>query len=437
MDRRGGLLGRALSVVALVTLAAAPLHAAGFSIFEQGSKAVGMGGAFTAQADDPSMLFYNAGGLAFVDKTDFSVGATWIRSTKADFKGAGPFPGNGYSAEQETLSKFPPHAYWVQPITSTWKFGLGVESPFGLTTSWKDPNQFAGRFLSTKAALQAIDINPTLGWQITPTFGLGIGGIVRVSKVELNRHLAAVDPFTLQAADIGRLNLTSDYTKDSYGFNIGILHRWNESFSWGLSYRSEIKVKYTGNAEVTQIPTGDPAFDGLVGAQIPFGTKLPVKTEIDYPAEASLGLAFALTRNLLLETDVDWTGWSAFKTVPITFTGGAGNSLPDTSLPQDWKDVLSYRAGLRWTTSPSSQWRFGLVFDKTPQPEEGVSPLLPDADRTGYCIGYGHTQGFRYDVGLMYLDFKKRTVNQFRPTEGPFFGTYQTQAVLLGLTLNF
>ncbi|HEY4592250.1 MAG TPA: outer membrane protein transport protein, partial [Thermoanaerobaculia bacterium] len=128
-------MGRALSVAALVTLAAAPLHAAGFSIYEQGSKAMGMAGAFTAQADDPSLLFYNAGGLAFVDKREFSVGATWIRSTKADFDGAAPFPGPSYSAKQETLSEFPPHAYWVQPITSTWKFGLGIETPFGLTTS--------------------------------------------------------------------------------------------------------------------------------------------------------------------------------------------------------------------------------------------------------------------------------------------------------------
>jgi long-chain fatty acid transport protein len=430
-------MGRALGVVALVALAAAPIHAAGFSIFEQGSKALGMAGAFTAQADDPSMLFYNAGGLAFVDRTGFSLGATWIRSTKADFQGSGAFPGPGYRAEQETLSQFPPHAYWVQPLSSTWKFGLGIETPFGLTTSWKNPDQFAGRFLSTKASLQAFDINPTLGWQVTPTFGIGVGGIVRVSKVELNRHIAAVDPFTLQAADIGRLKLTSDYTKDSYGFNIGILHRWNESFSWGLSYRSKISVKYEGSARLTPISTGDPVFDQILALQLPFNTKLPVKTEIDYPDQASLGLAFALTRNLLLETDFDYTGWSSFKDVPITFTGGATNSLPSTNLPQNWKNSYSYRAGLRWTVSPASQWRFGFVYDQTPQPEEGVSPLLPDADRNGYCIGYGHTQGFKYDVGLMFLDFKSRTKNKFLPSEGPFQGTYKTQAVLLGLTLNF
>jgi long-chain fatty acid transport protein len=158
---------------------------------------------------------------------------------------------------------------------------------------------------------------------------------------------------------------------------------------------------------------------------------------LDYPATASLGLAFALTRNLLLETDANWMGWSSFKNVPINFTGGAGNSLPDANLPQGWKDVYNYRAGLRWTTSPASQWRFGIVFDNTPQPEENVSPLLPDADRIGYCVGYGHTQGFRFDTALMFLDFKKRTKSTFAANEGPFLGTYQTQAVLLGLTLNF
>ena len=45
----------------------------------------------------------------------------------------------------------------MQPITSTWKIGLGIETPFGLTTEWKDPNDFAGRFISTKASLDAFD----------------------------------------------------------------------------------------------------------------------------------------------------------------------------------------------------------------------------------------------------------------------------------------
>jgi long-chain fatty acid transport protein len=416
------------------------MHAAGFSIFEQGTKAMGMAGAFTAQADDPSMLFHNAGGLAFVTERAFSGGATWIKGTKAEFEGAAPFPGPNYSAEQQKLSEFPPHLYYVQPINQTWKFGLGVETPFGLVTEWENPDRFAGRFVSTKAALQAVDINPTLGWQITPSFGIGIGAIARLSTVELNRNIPFLNPFTNQQVDIGRIKLEGDMS-EGYGFNVGILHKVNNSFSWGLSYRSAITVDYEGDARLTQIATGNPQIDLLVASRTPFGRDLPVKTGIDFPDQASLGLAFGLTPDLLLETDFNWMGWSSFQEVNIDFTGnttgGSGNSLPDSTIREDWEDANSYRVGLRWDYSPTSQFRLGFVMDETPQPEEGVSPLLPDADRNGITVGYGHKGRIGYDVALMYLDFKERTRNKSFEGEDPFLGTYNTQALLLGLTLNF
>lgn len=436
MRSRGGFLGKALTAAAIGVLAAAPMYAAGFSIFEQGTKAMGMAGAFTAQADDPSLLFHNAGGLAFVTEREISTGLTWITSTEAEMEGLNPFPGAGYQAEQETLSEFPPHLYWVQPINDTWKFGLGINAPFGLTTSWEDPDQFAGRFLSTKAALRAIDVNPTIGWQIG-SFGIGIGAVARFSDVELNRNIGAVNPFTQRVADVGRLALESDFGT-AYGFNAGILHKVNNSFSWGLSYRSKVDMDYEGDARLTQVLTGNPQFDAAVRAQLPFERDLPVETNIEFPDIASLGLAFALTQNLLVETDFNYMGWSSFSEVPIEFVGGATNSLPDAEIREDWDDANSYRLGLRWTSSPTSEWRFGYVFDETPQPEEAVSPLLPDADRNGFTIGYGRTgPGIGFDVALMYLDFEERTRQRSFPGEGPFFGTYNTQAVLLGFTLNW
>jgi long-chain fatty acid transport protein len=429
-------MGRAFGFVALVALAAAPVRAAGFSIFEQGSKAMGMAGAFTAQADDPSLLYHNAGGLAFVTQRDISVGATWIHGLKAELEGGNPFPGTGYSAEQEKLSEFPPHLYYVQPINNTWKFGLGIDTPFGLVTEWENPNQFAGRFISTKAALQAIDVNPTIGWQITPNFGLGIGAVARFSTVELNRNVPAINPFTQRATDVARLKLEGDYS-EGYGFNVGLLHRVGPRFSWGLSYRSSIKVEYEGDARLTQVSTGNAQFDAIIRTRLPFDRDLPVETEIEFPDQASLGLAFGLTPNLLLETDFNYMGWSSFDELPITFTGGATNSLPSTVIPEEWDDAYSYRAGLRWTASPTSQWRLGYVFDETPQPEEAVSPLLPDADRNGVTLGYGHSGAIGFDVAVMYLDFKERTRNRSFPGESIFFGTYNTQAVLVGVTLNF
>jgi long-chain fatty acid transport protein len=439
MQRRGGVMWRVLgAAVALGTLAAMPMHGAGFSIFEQGTKSMGMAGAFTAQADDPSALFYNAGGLAFLNDTDFAVGATYIKGLKADFEGANPFPGEGYRAEQKKLSEFPPHLYYIKPINAQWKFGLGIETPFGLTTEWERPNQFAGRFLSTKAALRAFDINPTIGWQVTPNFGIGIGGIARISDVELNRNVGVNNPFTNFIVDAGKLKLSGDFN-EGYGFNVGILHKVTPSFSWGLSYRSQITVDYDGDARLTQISTGNPQLDLAIAARLPFNTKLPVETSIDFPDEASLGLAYGITPDLLVEVDANWTGWSSFKEVQIDFTGGATNSLPDTTLPQGWKDAYNYRLGLRWQSNPTSQWRFGYVYDETPQPEEGVSPLLPDADRNGFCIGYGYTGSWKADFAVMYLPFKERSRDKNRPgaEADTFFGTYKTDALLVGVTLTF
>jgi long-chain fatty acid transport protein len=422
-----------LCAAGLALAVATPAWGAGFSIFEQGTKAMGMAGAFTAQADDPSALFHNAGGLAFFEETEYAAGFTWIHALEAEFEGAPPFPGSGVQEEQNLLSEFPPHAYWVQPINQTWKFGLGINSPFGLTTEWKNPNTFSGRFLSSRAALRAIDLNPTLGWRITPNFGLGFGAVARFSDVELERHVPTINPFTQGVADIARLELSSDFD-EGFGWNVGILHRYNNSFSWGLSYRSKLEIDYQGEARLTQIPTGIPAFDALIRTRLPFDTDLPVETAVEFPDEASLGLAFALSPNLLLETDVNWTGWSSFDQVDIDFTG---NQLPDARILERWDDVYNYRAGLRWTLSQRTQLRFGYVFDETPQPEEAVSPLLPDADRNGFTIGWGHSGDWDVDLGLMYLIFEERDRFRSFPEEASdFFGSYNTTAVLFGVTIG-
>ncbi|TYB81177.1 MAG: hypothetical protein FXF54_14905 [Kosmotoga sp.] len=41
------------------------VFANGFQINEQGAKALGMGGAFVAQADDPSALYFNPAGITY------------------------------------------------------------------------------------------------------------------------------------------------------------------------------------------------------------------------------------------------------------------------------------------------------------------------------------------------------------------------------------
>jgi long-chain fatty acid transport protein len=439
MRRRVALTWKALGAVALGAIAiapATPAFAAGFSIFEQSAKATGMADAVTAQSDDPSTVFYNAGGVAFFDKAAGSVGATYITETRAHFSGANPFPGEGVTATEKRLQVFPPHLYWVQPITPTWKVALGVETPFGLVTQWNNPDGFAGRFLSTRAAIKDFDINPTIAWQVTPELGIGIGGIARVSQVTLERDVPQVDPFTFHVVNVARAKLRSDY-KTGYGWDVGILHKPTPWLSWGASYRSQIDVNYSGSAVLFPRSSGDPVFDAILPALVPYNTDIPVTTKVKYPAQGSLGFAFKVMPELTFEIDGNWFGWKRFDIVPITFPTG---QLQSSTIIERWKDSYAVRGGLNWASSPMWQWRLGYVFDQSPQPEQTVNPLLPDANRNGVTAGVGYRgAAVNVDLGVMYLFFADRTRAKTFSDDplGPFFGTYSTRALLVSLTIGF
>jgi len=436
MRRRASRLGSALAFAALGLWVTAPAFGAGFGIFEHGSRAMGMGGAFTAQADDPSAMFHNVAGLAFQEERDFMVGFTWIRGTTQEFEGANPFPGVGLEEEQKTLSEFPPHAYWVEPLNDRWTFGLGVNSPFGLVVDWDNPAGFSGRFISAKSSLVVLDVNPNVAVKLTDDFSLGFGAVARFAAVELNQFVGASNPFTQTVSNVGFLELESDLGEDEgFGFNVGLLYKPDGFFSWGLSYRSEVEVDFNGDGLLTQIPTGNPQLDGAVAVSLPFGRDLPVQTGIDFPQMASLGLGFRLSDRMMLETDINWTGWSSFDVLVIDFVN---DDLPDATRPQGWDDVFNYRVGVSLDTAAGNQWRFGALYDETPQPEEAVSPLLPDNNRTGVSLGYGYNGSkLTWDVALLYLHMTERERDQSFPGEPDFFGEYQNNAFLLGVSLGF
>ncbi len=248
--------------------------------------------------------------------------------------------------------------------------------------------------------------------------------------------MPAIDPFTFNTVNAAKIKLRSNYDK-GYGFDLGFLHKPTPWLSWGASYRSQITVNYSGDAVLFPRSSGDPIFDQIVAHQLPFNTNIPVQTSIKFPDEGLLGFAFKVMPDLTVELDGNYWGWSHFKEVPITFPDG---QLPSSTIIQRWKDSYAVRAGLNWASSPTWQWRLGYVWDQTPQPEEVVNPLLPDANRNGITAGIGFRGNpIDLDLGVMYLFFADRTrAKSFSDdTQGPFFGTYSTRALLISLTVGF
>lgn len=421
-----GLLG--LLLLALVP--ASPAEASGFGIFEQGNKALGMSNAFTAQADDPSAIFFNLGGLGFLEEREFMAGTTLILAGDSEFQGAAPFPGPGATAEQATNLVTPIHLYYVEPLNDEVVFGLGLNTPFGLVTEWDNKDTFPGRFLSEKAELHVFDLSANFGFKLGENVGFGVGLVYRVAELELNRRAGQLNPFTSQVDDVAHVRLSSD-VDGAVGWNVGFLHKATENFSWGVSYRAKVEIDFNGDGRLTQIPTGFPQFDGLIAASLPFDTDLPISTSIEFPDMASIGFAYEFTPAILFEGDINWAGWETFDRTDINFLTAPGLNF---SIVSNWGNSYNYRFGLRWTRDVG-EWRFGVYFDETPQPEESVGPLLPDADRTGVSFGYGRDFGkLSTDFAFMYIDFDERTT--LTNNDG-FFGTYDSQTWLLGATLGF
>lgn len=428
-------LTRVVVVSALAaTLASSPLSAAGFSIFEQGAKAMGMAGAFTAQADDPSAMYHNIGGLAFLDGRQVAAGTTLIRQTTSDFFGADPFPGQGADGERTDTIFYPSHLYASYQLGPRWRAGLALNNPFGLATKWKNPSTWPGRAISYDATMRTYDLSAGVGWQIDPTFGVGAGVIVRWSDLELHRRVLLPDPVYGMPVDVADATLESDLD-NGVGYTVGLLHKPSTRVHWGLSYRSKITVDYGGDLRLRQIATGIPPFDQFVASAVPFDQNIPISTSIEFPDQASLGVGFAVGGRSWVEVDLDWTGWSSFDRLKVDVP-----SEPQFALDrkEDWNDVWSYRFGYRWQGAGRGEWRLGYAYDESPQPTSSVSPLLPDSDRNAYTVGYGWSgPRLQADVALMYLAFDTVDATFGTGQIDGFYGTYETTGWLLGITLTW
>jgi long-chain fatty acid transport protein len=288
-----------------------------------------------------------------------------------------------------------------------------------------------GRFVSRDADLKTLSIQPTIAWKTSDgRFALGGGVEYRRARVILNANRMALNPFSGRIVDVANTRLVSEYGSD-IGFNAGILFKPSARFRLGASYRSAMDIDLDGEAEITQISTGNAQLDTVIRAQLPPNQQ--INTTFPFPSIATIAAAFSPNENWDVEVDIIRTGWDRFEALAVNF-----ETTPAASFvrPQNWEDSNSYRLGVNHNATEHWDVRFGFVYDENPQPVEAVSPLLPDSDRLGGSLGAGfHAGPFVVDGSLLVLHFKDRDTNG-QNAEG-FNGRYETDALLWSVNLGY
>ena len=417
-------IGKVSAILVVLMFAATSAMAGGFRLPEAGAKAMGMGFAFTAQADDPSAIYFNPAGIIQLEGQNLKLGVTYVKENGGTFTGTTPLTGGASVTEtQKDLDFFVPNLFWTRKASPDFAYGVGVFAPFGLGQEYENRAASIFRNQITKIDLMTLVVNPTVAWRINEVLSLGVGIDFMYGKAKLGK--AGVLNTGVGPLNIFQLDLDGDGT--AWGYNFGALIEPTKSVQIGIAYRSPFRLKIKdGDVDLFDISTVPlPPLGGLTPAQIFGGNTYSTKgsTTINMPATLDLGIAYILDR-LTLEVDASWTFWSSYKELNIDIENNTP-LLPDSRSAKNWKNVVGIYVGGEYRVTDPLALRLGFRYDPTPVPAETMGPELPDADKLYYCAGLGYKlSNWTFDLAYMYVDKKDRTVdNQVDLPPGGSYGT--------------
>jgi long-chain fatty acid transport protein len=385
----------------------ASLFGGGFQLNEHGARAMAQAGAFAARANDPAALYFNPAGISYLKGTNILIGATLVSPT-ITFRGPTDLNSNK-ETDLESKNYFPINVYAIQEINETFSAGIGINNPFGLGTKW--PDDWVGKTLSIKSEVQVFNINPTVAAKfLDDKLSVAAGFDYSLGSVEIIKE---VNSFYPPATVHLKAGLTDGH---GMGYNLGVLYKPCNDMSFGASYRSPINLKIKGNATFSQnrslFPEGE------------------VTSTLNLPATAFIAGAYSPMEKLWIEFDAQFIGWSSYKTLDLTFK--KDNSV--SSSVKNYKDTWIFRLGGEYELNSSVTLSAGYLRDLNPVPDQTVDPILPDADRNGFCVGFSYkiNEKISFDLAYMYLPFDQRTTEV---SDQNFNGTYNTTTHLLGLNI--
>ncbi len=418
---------------------------AGFKINEQGAKAMGMANAFVAQADDPTALYYNPAGIAYLKGAQVNLGGLVIAVPQTEFDGTVALTGNEQVSEKAKRDLFiAPTLYATYsmegvPLT----FGLGVNSIYPLAKSWDESSAFRNQIQNI--AIKPINFQPTVAYRFDDlNLAVAAGIDVTHTIVTLQKSAYVADPANPNTpAELGNMGL--DGTATDVGYNFGVKWKPLKELSFGLAYRSEITLHIDGDANFLATSQAGAAAIGQSANFTSYYSRLrdksTVTTSITLPDSLAVGVAWQPNDKLTLEFDAERTGWSSLKQLEFKFDNARFNSFNNKPEAKNWEDAWCYKVGGQYSVNRNLDLRAGYAYDTNPIPDSTLGPMLPDADRHNVTIGSGiHNDYVSLDLAYMWVHWVDRTVNNQDPVKlTGENGTFKSDAHLFGanLTIKF
>lgn len=411
-----------LLAVALFFVTGVSALAGGARIPDQSTRAMGMGDAFVAGADDASAVYYNPAGLTRLPRPEL-IGNLYL--AHADIYYSGPRDDD----TSDGRYYFIPSVYFGAPIGKHGTaVGLGVYSPFGLGSKWSDnlAAEWAmargpGASATKLSELQMIDVNPVVAQRLTDTLSVGFG---------VNYYMSRVVSRSETSYGLGTGETDLDADGDGWGFNAGVQWQCTEQVSLGLVYRSEFKIRYDGTVDYDGLP---PAFFGV--NQLSYDAN----AELTFPASLGAGVCWKPTERLRLELAAEWMDWSRWDERTVTVGGIPGvPGSRDMTTKLDWKDSWIVSLGSEYQLTEKWTLRGALMYNQTPVRADTSDVDLPTGDTYAVALGAGYkfSASVSADVAAIVAYGTERTLDHSSAPAGSEFSAISFY-LSLGITYRF
>ena len=332
----------------------------GFALYEAGARSSALGCAVVARADDLSAMLYNPAGLVQLPGFQVMGGLAFIVPRVEIVTQSGGV--NTCTLMDSQLSAVP-HFFAYYQISDRVSLGLGVNSPFGLGIRYSEP--WPGSANVIKAAIQTVNINPTVAVKITDYLAAGGGLDIMYFNFYMKRQLPL--PF------LGPQTLYLKGDTWGLGFNLGLHLKPRDDLSLGVSYRSQVKQQVDGPAQFQPYSALNTNASG----------------SIILPDTIFAGIMVRPLEQLSVELGVIWTHWSLFKNFNLKFD----NPLGTLSERKNWHDTWRGQVGVEYRALPWLDLRAGYALENEPMPDRYADYLVPSSDRR-HNFSFG--PGFRW-----------------------------------------
>ena len=383
----------------------------GLNLNSMGSRAVAMGGAFIALADDFSAPFWNPAGMAqFTQKSFGFYGADLIPSMDYSLAMGGM---TLVTAKTKSKHYLVGQGSYIHPINDKLVAGLSIYVPSGLGAAWNGSDFLAlsGTAYKWESRIGVVTIAPGLAYKVSDQFMIGATFNANYAMFDMSTHAGAVDILHPQLGvvsfDLGQQTL--DMSGWGYGATVGILIKPSANFSIGATYRSASKVKLTGTTEISNLGT----LVQMMGLSVSSTTDTDIN--VTWPMWLGFGIAFKPTMAFTISFDVQYTDWKKMDKIELEFTDAIWQLVvEDAELPLHWKSRWQIRGGLEYWVTEALALRGGFYWDPSPTPDSTMNVLLPSFDFSAICFGIGYRAGgLMLDFAVEYLIGKERNVDPY------------------------